>query len=68
MPLTVSVPMPPLPGATVAPLCKVVAPTVPLPASVAPLATATAEWASEPLTASVPAATVVGPDSVPMPV
>ncbi len=58
----------PVPGTRVAPVCSVVAPTVPLPASVAPWATVTADWASAPLTASVPAATMVAPDSVLVPV
>ena len=50
-----------LPGAKVPPLLMVVAPTVPVPASVAPLFTVTAELAIEPFTVSVPAVTVVGP-------
>jgi hypothetical protein len=50
-----------LPGANVPPLAIVVAPTVPMPASVAPFATVTAELAIEPFTTSVPALTEVGP-------
>ena len=50
-----------LPGANVPPLKIVVGPTVPVPASIAPAFTATAEFAIEPFTISVPAATVVGP-------
>ena len=50
-----------LPGANVAPLMIMVAPTVPVPESVAPEFTVTAELAIEPFTVSVPAATVVGP-------
>ena len=62
-PFTFSVPAVPfaLPGLTVEPLCIVSAPTVPAPASVAPLATVTAELPIEPLTSSVPALTVVAP-------
>ena len=37
---------------------------MPVPVTVAPLPTVTGELASEPVTASVPPATVVGPDSV----
>jgi hypothetical protein len=43
------------------PVLIVVAPTVPVPASMAPLLTVTAELAIEPLTTSVPALTVVAP-------
>ena len=50
-----------MPGLTVEPLAIVSAPTVPAPASVAPLLTDTAELASDPLTSSVPALTVVPP-------
>ena len=50
-----------LPGAKVAPLLMVVAPTVPVPASMAPLFTVTAELAIAPFTMSVPALTVVAP-------
>ena len=50
-----------LPGAKVPPLLIVVAPTVPVPPSVAPLLTVTAELAIEPFTDSVPALTVVAP-------
>ena len=50
-----------VPGANVPPLKIVVAPTVPVPVSMAPAATVTAELAIEPFTVSVPALTVVGP-------
>jgi hypothetical protein len=50
-----------LPGANVPPLMIVVAPTVPMPESVAPEFTVTAELAIEPFTVSVPALIVVGP-------
>jgi hypothetical protein len=50
-----------LPGAKVPPLWIVVAPTVPVPASVAPALTVTAELAIEPLTMRVPAVTAVAP-------
>ena len=49
------------PGAKMLPLLIVVAPTVPVPVSSAPLATVTAELAIEPLTTSVPAVIVVAP-------
>jgi hypothetical protein len=51
-----------LPGANVPPLMMVVAPTVPMPESMAPAFTVTAELAIEPLTISVPALTVVVPE------
>jgi hypothetical protein len=50
-----------LPGAKVPPLRIVVDPTVPVPASIAPELTVTVEFAIEPFTMRVPAATVVGP-------
>jgi len=50
-----------LPGAKVPPLLMVVAPTVPVPESVAPEFTVTAELAIEPFTVRVPAFTVVAP-------
>ena len=49
------------PGANVPPLVIVVAPTVPVPASMRAAFTVTAELAIEPFTISVPALTVVGP-------
>ena len=50
------------PGERLPPLLTVVEATVPIPPSVAPDATVTPfEEASEPLTSSVPALTVVGP-------
>ena len=49
------------PGAKVPPPLIVVAPTVPVPASVPPLFTVTAELAIEPFTNSVPAVIVVAP-------
>ena len=49
------------PGANVPPLLTVIAPTLPLPASSAPLLTAAAELAIEPSTTSAPALTVVAP-------
>ena len=52
---------PAAPGAKVPPLLIVVAPTVPVPARMAPLLTVTAELAIEPFTTSAPALTVVGP-------
>ncbi len=61
MPATVIVPGE-LPGAKVPPLKIVVAPTVPMPASVAPLFTVTAELAIAPFTMSVPALTAVAPE------
>jgi hypothetical protein len=56
-----------LPGANVPPLLIVVAPTVPVPASMAPLFTVTGELAIEPFTISVPALTAVAPEYVLMP-
>ena len=53
--------VPVAPGAKMPPLAMVVAPTVPVPASMAPAPTVTAELAIEPLTTSVPALTNVGP-------
>src|SRR5262249_57294425 len=61
LPCTVMVPGE-LPGANVPPLMIVVAPTVPVPASVAPEFTVTAELAIEPFTVSVPALTAVAPE------
>ncbi len=55
-------------AAAVAPFCTTRPPTVPVPVSVAPLCTVTVDWPSEPLTARVPALTVVGPLSVLAPV
>ncbi|MBA2589626.1 MAG: hypothetical protein H0U98_13505 [Alphaproteobacteria bacterium] len=52
----------PLPGLKVPPLAIVVLPTVPLPERIAPLCTVTALAAMEPVTFSVPALTVVGPE------
>src|SRR5262249_53391077 len=49
-----------LPGAKVPPLMIVVAPTVPVPASVPPLLTVMVELAIEPFTISMPALTVQG--------
>ena len=54
----------PDPGANVPPALIVVAPTVPLPVSSAPLLTVTAELAIEPFTTSAPALTDVGPPYV----
>ena len=51
-----------LPGANVPPLMIVVAPTVPVPASVAPDFTVTAELAIDPFTISVPALIAVAPE------
>src|SRR5437588_378799 len=51
-----------LPGAKVPPLAIVAAPTVPVPASMAPELTVTAELAIEPFTISVPALIVVAPE------
>jgi len=51
-----------VPGAKMPPLLIVVAPTVPVPASVAPEFTITAELAMEPFTKSVPALTAVAPE------
>jgi hypothetical protein len=48
-----------LPGANVPPLLIVSPPTVPVPESVAPEFTVTAELAIEPLTISVPTLTAV---------
>ena len=59
LPFTVSRPIE-LPGASVPPL-TVVLPTVPLPPSVPPAFTVTAELAMEPLTDSVPPLITVGP-------
>lgn len=62
LPPTLKVPML-VPGASSAPVCAVTLPAiVPVPPSVAPLATVTAldAW-SEPFTCSVPAFTVVAP-------
>ena len=75
MPATLRVAIELSPGAIVPPAATVVAPTVPMPASVPPLLTVVREdVAIEPLTTSVPALTVVAPvklltpDSVSMPV
>ncbi len=51
-----------LPGANVAPLLIVSPPTAPVPESVAPEFTVTAELAIEPFTISVPALTAVVPE------
>ncbi|OQC55628.1 MAG: hypothetical protein BWX54_01864 [Verrucomicrobia bacterium ADurb.Bin018] len=68
-PFTVSVPAVPavLPGLMV-PASDEIGPTVPAPASVAPLFTVIAELPSAPLTSSVPALTVVPPLMVLLPV
>jgi hypothetical protein len=49
------------PGANTLPLVMVIDPTAPLPASMAPGFTVTAELAIEPFTISAPAVIVVGP-------
>ena len=51
-----------LPGANVAPFAIVSPPTVPVPESIAPEPTVTAELAIEPLTISAPALTAVAPE------
>src|SRR5262249_28400214 len=67
LPCTVIVPGE-VPGAKMPPLLIVVAPTVPMPASVAPAFTVTAELAIDPFTTSVPALTAVAPEYVSVPV
>ena len=59
LPFTVNRPIE-LPGASLPPL-MVVSPTVPLPPSVPPAFTVTAELAIEPFTDSVPPSITVGP-------